>query len=366
MTDVLLIGGGYANCCMARLLNEIGMTSTIVEKSGELGGMAKTFYKDGMAYEYGPHILANHHCDEEVIKFITRFVRVLPTTIDTASYFNNRFNHYPPQKEDVTEKLPTKVDETNFETYLVSKVGKKLYQEYYENFTRKFWDVEPSSLSADWAKIRHLGEFGKKMFFNNVWCAYPVADYNELFTNLTTIAAVELNTEIHRIDLTPGQLTVSSISLDKLFNYKYGELQYGGYEIEAEVIEQDSYLPGTFGIVYYPENDVPYTRITEYKKFNHKKHPGRTLITREYPSKRSKFYPFHDKVNEERFTQYLREVSNYSHIITLGRLGLYKYTTMDTTTAMAVRLLKYIPDWMHLTPEKRFEAYLDVRGGWHE
>ena len=77
--------------------------------------------------------------------------------------------------------LPKNPDMKNFETYLMSKVGKTLYKNFFENFTKKFWNINPSKLSSEWALIRKLGSSinEKKMFFNKKWCSYPKKDWNQ-------------------------------------------------------------------------------------------------------------------------------------------------------------------------------------------
>ncbi len=375
---VLVIGGGYASCSVARMLMDAGHEAIIFEKEKVLGGMARSFYLDGMTYEFGPHILANHACEQKVIDFILKYIRVKKTSMETATFMQNQFLNYPPyigdverlkQKEEIQKeiaKLSSKqFDETNFETYLISKVGKTLYELYFKHFTEKFWMVDPKTLNADWAKLRHLGESltEKQMFFNKTWCSYPVRDFNELFENISKGMTLRLNCSIAHIDpLTAtvvdskgvqyqGDMIVSSVSLDRMFENKFGELEYRGYEITPKIIEEEYYHPVSqnnpskhISMVYYPEEGVPQTRTTEYKCFNHKQndpaYKGRSIITVEVPSKKAKFYPFMDEKNEKTFAKYIKHLSTFPKLVSLGRLGLYKYTTLDTTTQQTMRFME--------------------------
>ena len=397
---ILLIGGGYANCCAARMLTDLGHTCIIFERSDRLGGMAQSFYLDGLTYEFGPHILANHGCKQEVIDFITRFISVEDTQVNTASYVEGQYVSYPPYRKDLEKlpeaerigkelaSLPGSPDEANFEAYLISKVGKTVYELYYKTFTEKFWQIDPKMIHADWAKIRHLGESleEKRMFFNKRWCTYPKRDFNELFSNITKGITVYLKTPIKNIDFQrvkivdengttwQGSCIISSASLDRMFGYKYGELEYAGYEVAPVIVQQEYFHPineesgNHYGMVYFPEKKFPYTRITEYKSFNNKQsdpaHFNRTIITIETPSKRAKFYPYMNAENEERFRRYLCDLSRYPSVFSLGRLGLYKYTTLDTTTAQIMRFMEYFSIWKDMTPQERFAAYLHIRGSW--
>ena len=247
--------------------------------------------------------------------------------------------------------------------------------------------VDPQTLSADWAKLRHLGEslYDKKMFFNKKWCAYPKKDFNELFKNIAKGLDVRLNTTVKGVDLKTGKITldsqtekadliVSSLSLDKLFNYQFGKLGYRGYTIEPKIIHKDSYHPQNpetgnhYSMVYYPEDDVTHNRTTEYKWFNHKaklpEYQGKTIITVETPNDRARFYPFMNPENEKRFTKYLKKASTFPKLLTIGRMGLYKYTTLDTTTAQAYRFITRANNWLDFSPAQRYTAYQAIRGNW--
>ena len=400
---ILIIGGGYTGCCAARILNDLGHEVTIFEKDARLGGLAKSYTMEGMTYEFGPHILANHACDESVIEFITQFIEVEDTSMDTASYIQGKYLNYPPNVKDIkylkerveiqnelSRLRPDKVDETNFETYLISKVGKTLYELYFKTFTEKFWQVDPETLDASWAKLRHLGESltEEKMFFNENWCAYPKRNFNELFDNISKGIDVKYNTEITEVDFQnsvlgdnennsyDGDFIISTLSIDRLFDFKYGSLDYRGYDIKPVIFEQDYYHPmnsrtgNHYSMVYYPEKKFMHTRITEYKCFNNKENDeafnNRTIVTVETPSKTAKFYPFMDAENEKRFKLYLRELSKFTNVFSLGRMGLYKYLTIDTTTQQVFRFIKYFNNWKKMSHKERLNAYIKIRGGWNE
>jgi len=398
---ILFIGGGYASCCTARLLLDQGHEVHIFERSPSLGGMAKSYQIEGMTYEFGPHILANHADDQKVIEFILKYIEVIPTTMETSTYLQGQHLNYPPHISDVTklsqqakiekelQSLPSKIDETNFETYLISKVGKTLYELYFKYFTEKFWMVNPASLSADWAKLRHLGESltEKQMFFNKKWCAYPKNDFNELFDNISAGFNLHLRTNITEIDgeksrivddngnSYQGDMLVSTISIDTLFNNKFGELDYRGYRIEPKVLYQHSFHPidpetgKNYSMVYYPEKETLYTRTTEYKWFNHKAteaaYQGKTVITIETPSDKLRFYPMMSPANEQKLAKYLNLLSKSPKLVSIGRMGLYKYTTLDTTTQQVFRFMEKFASWNEMSPEERFKAYHYIRGDWH-
>ena len=53
-------------------------------------------------------------------------------------------------------------------------------------------------------------------------------------------------------------------------------------------------------------------------------------------------------------------------VVPLGRLGLYKYVTMDSTYSMVLRLLGSLDRYLGADAGERFEILRHVRGDWSE
>ncbi|MGR3303184.1 MAG: UDP-galactopyranose mutase [Candidatus Scalindua sp.] len=392
---ITIIGSGVAGSVLSNLLSKLGHKVTVLEKEKCPGGMCKSYYKDGFVYEYGPHILAVHNSSDEAIDYLRSNVETIDTQMTTASFINGVLTNYPPGihsvgelglediVKDELESRPVRPDETNFETYLVDKVGETLYQMYFKNFTKKFWGVEPDMLSADWAKIRRLGEKvdAKKMFFNEKWCGYPIKDWNVLFDTLLRDIDVIYDCEVVGVDFYNNRIQVdgdqieydfliSTMPVEQLFGYKKGKLQYAGYRIEPVVLDRKSYIEldgEPVSMTYFPDNKEQYTRVTDYGAFQ-KKHRfpyhKKTIVTFEYPDHSIRLYPFSDGKNLVLFEEYIKEAASTDNVITFGRLGLYKYLTSDTTVDMAFRLIKHIENWIAMNPVERLKAYKEIRGEW--
>ena len=293
---IVIIGAGVAGSVLADMLHKRGDNPIIFEKDDKPGGMCKSYYKNGFVYEYGPHILAAHNCSEKASTYIKSKIDVIRTELSSASYIKDTVTYYPPsifsaellgigeQVRQEIAQLPQVPDETNFETYLKSKVGNTLYQLFFDSFTRKFWGIEPKLLSADWAKIRRLGDKldSKKMFFNEKWCAYPKKDWNELFSNILKNINVLYDAEVSRIDLKNKNvimargnkmsfdMVISTLHIDELFDYKFGKLRYAGYRIEPKILKRKYHLMlenQPVSVTYYPGQEFQYSRITDYGSY---------------------------------------------------------------------------------------------------
>ena len=394
---ILIIGSGVAGSALADLLTNTENEVIVLEKDISPGGMCKSYYKDGFTYEYGPHILANHHSTAKAKKYLTSKIDVVNTQLTTASFLKKTLTYYPPSiysakklglfykvKNEIA-LLPKEVKAKNFEEYLIKKVGKTLYLNFFKNFTEKFWQIQPSKLSVEWAKTRRLGESinEKKMFFNNIWCSYPKKDWNVLFMNCLKNVRVIYDAEVKKINYKKNNLIlknnykidfdlcISSMNIDEMMQYKFGKLDYAGYRISPKIIKKSERFKldnKAISMTYFPEKKYKYCRISDYGTFQKKTgypYNDRTILTYEYPDKNIRLYPFTDKKNNILFNKYLIEISKYKSIITFGRLGLYKYLTSDTTVEMAFRLLPNLKKWKNLSQQNRYKIYKYIRGGWN-
>ena len=99
-------------------------------------------------------------------------------------------------------------------------------------------------------------------------------------------------------------------------------------------------------VVNYTDSDTPYTRIIEHKHFEFgKSHPGKTVITHEYPASWSKgdepYYPVNNSKNNRLFTSYRELATKETPQVSFGgRLGLYRYYNMDQVIAAAMQFLR--------------------------
>ena len=394
---ITIIGAGVAGSVLCDVLTDMGHNVMVIEKSSTPGGMCKSYYKNGFTYEYGPHILANHHSTKLAKNYILKKLDVVNTKLTSASFLKNTITYYPPSiysakkiglygkvKKEI-ENLPKTPNMRNFETYLISKVGSTLYKNFFQNFTEKFWKIDPKKLSSEWALIRKLGSSisEKKMFFNDKWCSYPKKYWNELFYNCLKNKNVLYDVDIQKVDFKKKFITtqnndkikydllISTQNIDQLHDFKFGSLQYAGYEIKTKIIDKKKAykLDGeAISMLYFPEKKYHHCRITNYGSFQQKDnfpYKHQTILTIEKPNNKIRLYPRLDEKNISLFNKYLIETAKIKDLISFGRLGLYKYLTSDTTIEMVFRLRKYINNWKKMSHQNRILAYKKIRGDWN-
>jgi UDP-galactopyranose mutase len=89
-------------------------------------------------------------------------------------------------------------------------------------------------------------------------------------------------------------------------------------------------------VVNYPDPQVPYTRITEYKHLTGQKHP-KTSITYEYPSAEGDpYYPIPRAENQALYKKYEALADATRDVTFVGRLATYRYYNMDQVVGQAL------------------------------
>ena len=96
------------------------------------------------------------------------------------------------------------------------------------------------------------------------------------------------------------------------------------------------------GVVNYPSESVPYTRITEYKHLTGQIHP-KTSISYEFAcADGDPYYPIPRPENQALYKQYEALAREHSDVTFVGRLGTYKYYNMDQVVGQALATYRRI------------------------
>ncbi len=201
---LLILGGGPAGCAAAWYAKQKGIDDiTIVEKEEKLGGCSLTRFYHEIPYEYGPQIL---YTDEDDIRSVfEKFITNVKPKTEDREYHPKVFidgtiadpHDFPVTVANVLkQKDPTKViyelykinlekpDFSNFENYMISRMGRTLYENYIKNYNIKHWNRHPKEIDTDWAKMRTLTLREKNDMFQGRWQGHP-GDYTPLWSGLT-------------------------------------------------------------------------------------------------------------------------------------------------------------------------------------
>jgi UDP-galactopyranose mutase len=99
-------------------------------------------------------------------------------------------------------------------------------------------------------------------------------------------------------------------------------------------------FPGDVRFCHYASPRDEWTRVTEFKKLTYHESES-TLLVLEKPCKANKLYPYLTKANMAIVDRYLAALP--ANVYSIGRLGKYRYTTIEQTIteafACAVKIL---------------------------
>jgi UDP-galactopyranose mutase len=136
--------------------------------------------------------------------------------------------------------------------------------------------------------------------------------------------------------------------IDEYFGFRYGKLPYRSLRFEHKIVDQERFQP--VAVVNYPDPQIPYTRITEYKHLTGQSH-ARTSITYEYPSAEGDpYYPIPRPENQALFKKYEALADATPDITFVGRLATYRYYNMDQVVGQALAAFRRLDARREMLP----------------
>ena len=185
---VIVIGAGPAGLTAAYELAKKGTKVTVIESTGSVGGMAKSFELFGQIVDCGPHRFFSS--DKIVNDLFHEVVQDDYTLVNrlTRIYYKNKFFAYPLKLGHVLKNLSPieifqilwsyaiqriigKKNLETFEDWVTDKFGKKLFQMFFKTYSEKLWGITCDKIDSDWAAQRikklSLYEAVKAAIFGN-------------------------------------------------------------------------------------------------------------------------------------------------------------------------------------------------------
>jgi UDP-galactopyranose mutase len=406
--DVVVIGAGFAGACTAWLLRErLGsrVRITILEQGPAPGGMLRTFRtKSGLPYEYGPRVVSVFRGTPDALPFLRRFLRLHERQVYQGTRLRPEYPAIPfPVDRASLAQLPcgAQIDreiaaitaagrpprDGSLRDYLESSVGPTLTELAFAGFNHKFWGRRLEDMPADWGRLRRLDRVAERGDFRLPSVAphyYPEGGFEPLFAQLLDGFDVRYETTVTTLardgagalvvatgaGALRADLVVATGPIDDLLGHRFGPLEWRGYRIEAEeVAESDGAILGRapdgvpFAWLYTPWAETPVCRTTSFGTIHHgADHTGPSVVLREIVDDGVRMYPVWWE--DERFQRYLRAAAEIPGLVPLGRLGLYKYVTIDSTYAMALRFVDALDEMLRGDAARRYDLLEHFRGDW--
>ncbi|MBY5725191.1 UDP-galactopyranose mutase [Rhizobium leguminosarum] len=362
--DYLIVGAGFAGSVLAeRLAVDGGKKVLVCDRRSHIGGNTYDHYDEAaiLVHKYGPHIF--HTNSEDIVAYLSRFTawrpyehRVLaqvgelrlPIPINRTT-LNALYNidltsdaeaaRFLAERAEPCDPVKTSRD------VVISQVGAELYRTFFEGYTRKQWGLDPSELDRSvTARIPTRTNTDDRYFLDR-FQAMPLDGYTRMFERMLNHDNITVMVGTDFADLRRERLadhTIFTGPIDEYFGHCFGRLPYRSLKFTHETHDVRRLLP--VAVINFPSEDVPHTRVTEYKHLTGQVHP-RTSISYEYASAEGEpYYPIPRPENQALYKQYESLARTRDDVTFVGRLGTYKYYNMDQVVGQALATYRRLGD----------------------
>lgn len=170
--SVIIIGAGPAGLTSALLLAKEGHRVIVYESDNEyVGGLSRTVTHNGYRFDIGGH---RFFTKEKIVSDFWKDILqddMLKRKRISRIFYKQKFLSYPLNPSELifrlnpfetlsfmisffrTRLFPIKKQD-NFENWVISNFGKKLYLAFFKSYTEKVWGMNCSAISSDWAVQR--------------------------------------------------------------------------------------------------------------------------------------------------------------------------------------------------------------------
>jgi protoporphyrinogen oxidase len=328
---VTILGAGLAGLTAAWHLSHRGIPVRVIEQDSQVGGMARTVEKDGFRFDYGPHRFYSH--DPVIIELFNTLAsgEIMVHNRQSRVRLKGSYLDYPPSLPNLIRNLRLstgmrclldyvyatsrrrilKGSEPDFQSWVINRFGRRVYEINFESYTQKVWGVPPENLSAELARRRvsapNLGDVmlrlifphhrGNKPYVTSFW--YPKSGIGRLAERMAEdirqrggeiwlnqsvealhlsarqVVQLELSQRNGKVDI-PCKWVLSTIPLPRLVQrlnpppdveiqqaamLPYRALIYVFLMLDRPAIGKDHWL-------YFPEERFLFNRVSEPKTFS--------------------------------------------------------------------------------------------------
>ena len=372
-TDLLVVGSGFFGLTIAERAAEAGRKVTVIERRHHIGGNAYSEAEPETGIEvhrYGAHLF--HTSNEKVWEYVNRFttftnyvhrvysthqgqVYALPVNLHTINQFF-RAAHTPDEARALVKEQAGEYDVTtarNFYEKGIALVGRPLFEAFFAHYTAKQWQTSPEKLSGDIVSRLPVRYNYDNRYFNDTHEGLPTDGYTAWLERMADHPNITVKLETDFFDESQpfhrkavvGQLPVIYTGpVDKYFDYAEGFLSWRTLDFEQEVLDVGDFQ-GT-PVMNYPDAEVPFTRIHEFKHF----HPERkeifasdkTVIMREFSRFAERddepYYPVNTDDDRAGLLAYRELAKGEPDVYFGGRLGTYQYLDMHMAIGSALSM----------------------------
>lgn len=361
--DVLIVGCGPVGCVLAERFAKIANKKVLVidKRSHIAGNCYDEKHESGvLIHKYGPHYFRTN--DENLVKYLSDFTEWIEGNYYVTSEFKEESYPFPINKltinkffkkefkeeseaKEFIENLRLKIDNPkNSEEFVLSRVGKELYEAFYLGYTLKQWNLHPKDLGPSVCGRIPVRYNEDCRYVDHQFQLTPKHGFTNLFNNMLNHENIDkkLETDFRELTNIKFKTIIYTGAIDEYFNYKYGKLKWRSLNFIFKTYNQEFKQPNV-QINY--SNNFEYTRTVEIKHITKQK-IDKTVVSYEYPTDEGDpYYPIPNTLNEKMYQKYkllaeLETIKNNVHFC--GRLAEYKYYNTDEVILKALELFEKI------------------------
>jgi UDP-galactopyranose mutase len=358
--DLIVVGAGFSGLTIAERANALGFKTVILERRSHIGGNAYSYIDPGTGVEvhkYGPHIF--HTTSATVFEYLSQFtdwvsyehrpwtssrgkVYSLPINLGTISSFLGRYVTPAEARRWVAEQAAEVKEPQNLEEKAISLIGRPLYETFIRGYTLKQWQTDPRQLPPEIITRLPVRFTFDNRYFNDVWQFMPKNGYTPLFENMINGGNINVHYGVDWLKIrqhAPNVPVVYTGPVDEYFSYKLGRLGWRTQDFQLETYQGD--YQGC-SVMSYADEDIPWTRITEFKHFHPERSYGPdTVIAREFSraagANDEPYYPINTPADKKLYEEYRQLAAAESDVVFVGRLATYRYLDMHQAIAAALK-----------------------------
>jgi UDP-galactopyranose mutase len=364
--DLIIVGAGPVGCVLAETAaREMGWKCLIIEKRPHLAGNCYDFMHESglMLHRYGPHLFRTDQ--KSLVDFLSTYTEWIPGNYRVQSFYQGelyplpinlttleKFFRCPLTPESAQsllekERIPIN-NPRNSEEFVLSRLGRKLYEAFYLGYTQKQWGIHPRELMPSVCGRLPIRYNRDDRYVDEAYQVMPQNGFAHMFERMLRHSSIEvlLNTDYFMIrdQLKAKRALVYTGPIDAYFDFCYGTLPWRSLEFKWVAMDQAFQQPCV--AINYP-SDHEYTRSVEIKHVTGQKHP-RTVISYEYPrSDGEPFYPVPTDANLAKYGLYrcLAETETFERKVHFcGRLATYSYLNIDQAILTALALSRELKE----------------------